>query len=437
MMWISPIALAAKIQSIQDSDHPRLAEQLDAEPRLHELLWFLQYVSTEAGGLSEFAGAFLKRFEGRFEPVERNEVYFDDDGEDGFGSMAHRPRPYSAAECLSRAKSCLPRLLADMCIVKDASLSGPWFCRRLIPQLLEMMDFHRDQVLSRIADTAITREMFHLLDFSRKKRVPVAIVGHSRFGKTTATQAWCESRPGLARLVTVPPSNRERDFVVAYADAFGISHTASTTLVELRDQVEYVLKYSQLYLAHDESHFLIEGTRIRVTSSRRLEFVRCGVIDKGHGCSFIATPQSYKYSLERYAKDTGNTLVQWLGRMPEPLMLPSSLSQEDLLAVAEKKFPNVSKALRKMICGVALDSKGFLKTVDHIADYASYLAEERKAPAVALEDVEGAIRRFMPGSLDKMPAAPVQRARSRSAQPVQSAENRARFNVADAEALDA
>jgi hypothetical protein len=401
MISISPVDLAAKLQSIRNLERgPSLAEELSSEPRLTELLWFLQYMSIQPGGLSAFSEAFIVCFQDRFEPVRRVRTYIDHEDLDLDLGVGYRSEVSSPKECVQAARAHLPGALTDLCIDESAGLSGRWYCPKLIRFLLEMLDIHRDKTLNKIAETTVTREMFPLLEFSRKRCSPVVIVGPQKVGKSTALKAFCESRPGLARLVTVPPASRERDFVTAHADAFGIAYTASTSPADIRGKVEYVMKHSGLFTAYDKANLLIEGTRTRVTSSRRLSWVASRVLDQHLGCSFVATTQEYN-SLERYSKTTGDSL-------PRPIKLPDGLSVDDLMAVTEKKFPSVNKGLRMAICGYAVESADPLMDIVKVVEYASCRAEERKSPTVALEDVEAAVRMFMPGCLETCVAAPLQ-----------------------------
>ncbi len=59
---ICPLAVSNKLKAIRELREPKLAEQLNDEPRLAELLWFLQWRSHQPGGLDKFVQEFLLEF---------------------------------------------------------------------------------------------------------------------------------------------------------------------------------------------------------------------------------------------------------------------------------------------------------------------------------------------------------------------------------------
>ncbi|MHC1762791.1 MAG: AAA family ATPase [Verrucomicrobiia bacterium] len=418
-------ALATKLKAVRELEYPDLAKQLQEQPRLLEALWFVQAISMRPGGLPLFCESLIKASDKRFCEVITSPLA----GFDEFGEAHYRERvKHSAERCMDRARSDLPQFLYDLCVVKHVAFRAPWYFRELFNALFDAMDAHKTEVLSQIATTETTRKAFHWLEFSLQSKTPVPIVGASRFGKTTAVQTWCESRPGLARIVTVPQSNTERDLIVAIADAFGIDYAPSNEAYRIRDQVQHVLQHSGLFMVFDEAHFLVPITYWKSTAPRRLNWVRCQIIDKGVGCAFFATPQSYKQTLDRFAKETGYAMEQWLGRMAPPVTLPEELDFEDLLAVAKLRFPGIKAPQLEVICSAAMASEGYLKNIELFAKYAQFLASQRGAPEAGAEDIKAAIQQFIPSAVKKPFAEPVQRARSRSAQPVQTPENRVRFD---------
>jgi hypothetical protein len=248
------------------------------------------------------------------------------------------------------------------------------------------------------------------LDFARSQNVPVPIVGDSRFGKTTAVSAWCKMRPGLARLVTVPESNRERDFFAAHADALGIGHHTKTTNQGLKRWVEFVHRHSGLFLVYDEAHMLVPVSYHKATPPRRLNWVRFQVIDRGRGCAFFSTPQSYRETLDAYVKKTGYCMEQWLGRLAPAVVLPESLDSADVLAVARIHFPDVPEPYLKLISARAMQSEGYLKNMELCVKRALFLAGEHGRSKPDLADVKAAIDWLTPPSASpETPVAPPRR----------------------------
>ncbi len=59
---ICPLAVADKIKAIRELRAPDIAAQVDACPRLIELMWFLQWLSHQPGGFGKFGRDFLLEF---------------------------------------------------------------------------------------------------------------------------------------------------------------------------------------------------------------------------------------------------------------------------------------------------------------------------------------------------------------------------------------
>jgi len=437
------------------------AQQLADTPRLAEALWFLEWAFRQPGGGPRFVDKLIEACPARFQTKSmqaagppRNGRYtlaqcwkawedfeqrdsewrlynysLDADKsapkpvadklsfeewlpfhfEDGLlpKAVEHDPEvrkgvdrfnwPFLRELCLAAAQNKLPRLLSDWCEEKSMACGGPWYCPDLLPTLFDFMDRHAAEAARQLAETEVTKIVFRELEFARSQKVPVPIIGASRFGKTTAVSVWCEMRPGLARLVTVPDSNRERDFYAAHADPFGLQYNPSTSTAELKRTVEYVHRNSGLFLVYDEAHFLVPTSYHKATPPRRLNWIRCQVIDRGLGCAFFATPQSYRETLAAYVKKTGYCMEQWLGRLAPPVVLPESLPAVDVQAVARKHFPDVPDPYLKLISARALQSEGYLKNMELTVKRARFLASERRHKSPTLEDVKDAIADMMPG----------------------------------------
>ena len=152
--------------------------------------------------------------------------------------------------------------------------------------------------------------------------------------------------------------------MTAHADALDIEYTARTSTHQLRSEVEYILKHSGLFLVYDESQFLIPAAYSKTTPPPRLNWVRCQVMDRGIGCSFIATPQSYRQTLDQYVKATGYRVEQWLGRLAPAVILPPDLGKDDLLAVAKVHFPDMPPPFLKPVQRHAMASEGYIKNME-------------------------------------------------------------------------
>jgi hypothetical protein len=363
------------------------AERL-AQPRFLETLLFLQQ---QCGGLRqmirELIQTYPKAFKGHKPPWSH---------EDAFHCGV--PAPGDSAEATEGG---LEGYFIGLCHdpTRWEYAKAPWYCPEIFTVLLDYMDRRAKRTARELAETEVTRTVFRELDFALSQNVPVPIVGASRFGKTTAVRVWAEMRPGVARLVTVPESNREADFFVAQADALGIDHhLGATTSSLLRMKVEVVLRVTGLFLVYDEAHFLVPVNYHKGTPPRRLNWIRSHIIDRGMGCAFFATPQSYRETLAAYVKKTGYNMEQWLGRLAPAVVLPESLAKEDVLAVVRKHFAGVPEPFLKLVAARAMQSEGYLKNAELCLKRSLFLAGERGRTKPDLADVQEALDYIMPGA---------------------------------------
>jgi hypothetical protein len=63
---IRPESLARKLAAIRNYEYPELLAQLEAQPRIIEMLWFLQYMSMQPGGLVKFCADMAAQLRQRF-----------------------------------------------------------------------------------------------------------------------------------------------------------------------------------------------------------------------------------------------------------------------------------------------------------------------------------------------------------------------------------
>jgi hypothetical protein len=452
--------LAAKLKAARTGEEPQFAAQLEQQPRLAELLWFLQAASLQPHGLIGLAERLVKSFPEQFQTEamlasgvpEKNGCYsFEQclkvwigDGDSERFWRDSKPADYDhiqaekigyeeflgvfvgpevtpnhfkgnsvaahtlncshkrfnlgwlKARCQGEARSKLPTYLEDLCQTPSVCLEAKYCCPGLNELLFNFMDQHALETSAKIAETVITKTVFRELEFAYTERVPVPIVGESRFGKTKSVSTYCEMYPGRARLVTVPESNREADFIRAHADAFGIDYTPGAPILALKDKVEFVVRHAGVMLVYDEFHFAVPISYHKTTPPRRLNWVRTKVIDQGVRCAFFATPQSYDQTLDKYVKTTGYRVEQWLGRLAPPVLLSDVIPFEEIIAVARIHFPEMAQNLLEEMADRAIISDGHLKNLELAGHRARFLARERSHPKPTIKDVVDACEEMMP-----------------------------------------
>lgn len=480
---IRPELLAAKMAAIRNLEYPAIAQQIDRRPRLAEMLWFLQWVSFQPGGLLRFAQEILSRFPERIgtptlvasqspkltlqekvtiyhelpeycvrdlpasneSPIaalldsttaDEIEAWKRSDQRQLENALKSLDREEFSKRCREKALEALPRYLASLCNEIDrgfeASPREAWYFQDIIGAVIEMMDLQTSASTAHLAQTAVTDKVFEALDYALSEQCMVRIEGNSRFGKTEAVKAWCHGRPGLARLVNVPCSNTLIDLLRKIADSLGISYSYSTCQNELKSKVEFTIKHSRLFIVLDEGAFLLPQSYNKTSAPARLNWVRTEIVDQGLPLALVVTPQSFHPALKRFVRSTGYAIEQFVGRTLWPVSLPSELDAKDLVAVARVHFPELDENALNFVAGASEASEDYLMAVEAISKRARFIAKREGHRSVSVTDLETAVKDVLPSASAPLPAsatAPVSiqtpRARKPLARPIQPAGRRA------------
>ncbi|MGZ5568522.1 MAG: ATP-binding protein, partial [Limisphaerales bacterium] len=431
---------------------PELHQQMQEQPRVAELLWFVQFVSLQPGGLGKFCQEFLNQNcsrigtetmrkhgigkQGRYTLEQTREILSEvPERNYDFGSFQLRQallREFSAEELLdaisdqptdreevarqkSKLESELKALtcaqLADGCkIAADVDFhrylaglcseghpfSGTWYFPDAISALIETMDAWSKQASSAIAMTEVSNQVFDALNYALAERGMVEVIGDSRFGKTESIKAWCAMRPGVARLVAVPSSNSEIDLLKAIGAALGITYGLSPDTHQLKDRVEYVLRHSGLMLVLDEAHFLWPVRYSKTSAPARLNWVRTELADKRIPVALCYTPQAWKQVTDSFVRTTRYAMEQFAGRPLMKKVLPKELSKADLTAVAKIHFPDLDRDFLDWIVETARASEGYIATMEAIARRVRYNAKASGKSRITFADIEHAAGEVAP-----------------------------------------
>lgn len=448
---ICPEAVAAKLARADTLEDRLLANAIAQQPRLVELIWFIQWRSCQAGGLEELKSDLLATFPQYFgteamrnigipasnryniaqclsvwsdfvEPYKGRWQYHVDCKESpiSFKSfLAHHcaimPTAKEAARqaemldgverfnweflnahCRDRAGDGLVEVLVDLCVAKDSMMLEPWYCPDLREMLFAFMDTHALKARARIASTAVVDKVFDALDYAWAEKKLVQVNGSSRFGKTEALTTWANMYPGRVRMVTVPPGNSNQDLVRAVAKAFGFRLWDSTSGPKLQRNVSFVLEHGRVGILADESHYLYPSNVSPNSPPARLNWLRASVVDKGLPCAISTTPQSFDEQSVRFQRITKYNLDQFLGRRSRIVNIPDTLESVDLVAVARMHIPRASEAIIKLIAGAAQMDASYLKAVESIASLARWHARHRPNSEPTKDDFLEAIREAAP-----------------------------------------
>jgi hypothetical protein len=433
---ISPLAIAGKLAAASNLTDMELAEHLQKEPRLAELLWFLQWASMQPGSLEKWASDIVDEHAPQFGPsfvheaaaltVEQQMEVWDKldraqqerlipvsswkefDGEDqawqpGYSKArsAAEQRAFRAALVaiapqtfrdiyIDAAKEHLPALLRALCDERKKWVaSSPWYCRRLFSVLLDAVDAHASRQELQLARTELVSIVFEKLEFAWTMKRFIKIDGDARSGKTEAVKAWCSMHPGKVRLVATPPGSCSRDLFQAMAEAFGIYFTPEISTRKLKDLVEFVLRHGGLMIVMDEAHFLLPPPASSVSTPARLDWFRTQAVDRKRPVALVTTPQAFKRAVEKFQRHTGYNFDQLFGRIDLNVSLPNELGSQDLTEVVRIHGGDFPEPAQRFIALRIARAESYLSKIEAICCLARYIAQ-RAGHAVTVEDVEQA-----------------------------------------------
>ncbi len=458
---IRPETVAAKLAAAANLSQPLLAEEFAEQPRLVELLWFLQWESMQPGGLEKFTLALLAEFPGRIGPAallsagagkltqkECLEIWrqippgywrdilpdnawhmeslrsSEDYAEKAWvgervlpqeesrlaAALAKLNRQAFVEAATAAAETSLAAYLTSLCNevnrpqrhadgeMGEPLTNPPWYFADILPTLFAAMDSHAQRARQGIAMTEVALKVFDALEYAWSEKALVNVQGDSRFGKTEAVKTWCAMHPGKARLVTVPCSNGAAELYRAFADALGIEHSYKTAPLKLKELVEFTVKHSGLMFVADEAHFLFPAASYKNSPPMRLNWLRTQVVDRSLAVALVSTPQDYNHAAAKFVKASGFNLAQWTGRKALQVNLPAELDFDDLLAIAKLKAPDLDGDFQELIAAKALQSENYIMAVDAIAKRARYVAKRDGHAETTLADVTLAIAEVIPAS---------------------------------------
>lgn len=451
---IRPELVAGKLAALDNLESPWLSADFAKEPRLTEVMWYIQWRSFQPGSVrklvDDLLAAFPDRFitesmktagpprNGRYTLAQCWQAWNGFQETRGIGELAEwlllnygdGPLPsnpssdvrsgaerfnweYLRDACHGVACAMLPEFLRSLCVDKHTSLHGPWYCPDLVEVLLAFMDQHAAQTRERLVFTEVVEKVFDAVDFAVSEKKMVRIVGNSRFGKSESLRTWAAMYPGRVRLVTVPCSNALADLVKAVAESLGLATSFGTSGQQLRTKVEFILQHGRLGILADESHFLYPLNLNKNTPAHRLNWVRTAIVDRRIPCVLCATPQDYNSQVKRFEKTTNFNMDQFLGREATICQLPDEISVKDLTACLKFHFPGLNEYTSKLVVAAAIQSHSFVQALENIAARSRWRARKRGAAMTladlkaAIEDVTGIASVAAPAREPREPREPV------------------------------
>jgi hypothetical protein len=419
------------------------------DPRDIELVWFLQYLSYQPGGLEKLAADLLAAFPERLgtpamhkigaKPdgiynadqvrAVRDEYYraFDKDsfllrGErrltihDFTDTDPHGDRKKASAEeskkfpvsypvaaflkiCRASFLETVPQRLTQFCldpafdpeqfsVADDGDYSdvSVLFFHNLHGALLEYVERWEKQHLDGLIITEVGDKVLESLNYAESQRGLVLAQGNPRTGKTYIAKRWCLARPGKRRFVSLTEATSDKEFFREIAHAIGSSASYGFKTNELRERVNDVLQSGHLTLAIDEAHYLWPQRNFREALPKRINWVVSALNNYDVPVAMIATPQ-FTASQQRIEKNTHWKSAQLIGRISYCAALPDQLAPESLAAIARFHLPEASAESIGVLVDYATASQKHLAGIEQAVKAARHHARLKGRETITHADL--------------------------------------------------
>jgi hypothetical protein len=340
------------------------------DPKSRSLLFFLQSLSVQEGGMQNVAERILSsvHFKG---PIPKN-----------CKRLAH--------------------LLVETCINPALQLSSSGVSRLEI-----LFNFQRSYEAASPKSfvlTSIASEVFETLDHALDVGRMVVIEGPSGIGKTSAVQAWCHKHQGQARFVTLSGITHKTGFFQKLAMAIGLA-ASKRKATDMQVKVEAFFQKSRLMLVIDEAHYLWPQHERSHSSPELVNWVNTALANHNVPVALICTDQFAKLKA-RIERKTGWTSEQFEHRVKRYWKLASNPTEEDIWKVATKllamrwdessgvwdrlgTFPAMD--LVRLVVGYALTSKLPFTAVADTIQEARCQARKKQQSHITAADLQAAL----------------------------------------------
>jgi len=394
-----------------------------------ELIWFIQYMSHQEGGIAALAKDIMAKYPERIQTshmaelkLKRGKICARDEvkiiredfpnpvayslkGEDAYGILYPgpdgkiRPDPYPNSYpasdffncCAEAAAQNLHNELSETCLnpARDLNAGQPWYFPTLIQTLREYKANFIQQKSEGVVVTSLGAKVFEVLDYTHYSRGLTLMEGNARTGKSFAAKAWCARNPGKARFVEVATGNDDASFYRDIARGLGLGNFLNYKVVQIRERVESVLLTGDIVLVLDEAQRLWPQRNLRECYPGRIVWVMT-MANAGVPISCVSTPQFI--NAQKLMEKSGWNSAQLTGRIAHYESLPVELSNDDLMAVARVVMPHATATVLTALSAYARSSARYLAAVDTIATRASFIASRAGRPHSSPADVREAMR---------------------------------------------
>jgi hypothetical protein len=407
------------------------------DPKKKSLIFFIQALSLQPGGLKNLATQLLESFPERIgtktmheQGMRPDKMYSGDsaskirkelglttddrfrhqaalakrieairNGEDCAGIEVEPAKPISADFCLRHCRELAETLedfLVEFCInPKVPVLDGEplkWF-KDVSSALAELQSRHAQNIRKNLAMTSIGENVFDALDMALEiGRGGIVIEGLEGFSKSHFAKAWCDMHLGEARFSELTGVCSKTSVFRKLAKAYGTACNYNITTTELQARIEEVSEKSRLLLVIDEAHYAMpQGERV-YNRPEVIDWIDTALINAGVPVALVTTPL-FTYRLHQAEKQTGWNAGQFNRRFRH-VPLPANLPKADFEIVTRKRLPEAGKREVAHIVSYALTSPRHLSAVTDTVDEARVLARRAGRERVTFEDIDAAIQQF-------------------------------------------
>lgn len=342
-------------------------------PELRELVWFMQFMSLQRGGLRWLAS----------EVVPDSVV----------------PVPEIQEEWIAR-----------LCLDPETNAA----LERIAPRLRELLAGYARRHGEGGALTQIGAAINEGLDYCSQARCLVMIAGNPRLGKTWAARRWCAAHPGRARYCQVPSSADDLAFFTALAAALGITIESNAKTKNLRPRIEAALVSGGLTLVLDEAANLYPSHNYRLARPSRISWLMTALINQGVSVALLVTPQFFNTQAD-YVSRSGWAAAQFVGRIARFVSLPEKLSLDDLEKIARAWLPHGNQRCIAALADTASLSQRHAAAIEHACTLANYFAQQGGRDQADWPDIQRAIKSGVPPTDTALAAVVKNACRSESA----------------------
>lgn len=391
-----------------------------ASPAQRRLLWFIQGLSVEHGGVARLAKELVEMFPTRirqedeirecsiperdvFHPVDISDLGGPESGfdmplEKFLVELCINPRilirDWPKGESLWQLSQDRVNERYRNVLGLNFSLAELSYFEDIIGALVEYWQRHTQRVKAEFFLTETGRQIWQQLDDALESRSMVVIDGLEGRGKTEAVRAWCRMHLGEARYVSLQENGTKTSHFREIARVFGIGHGVSRKSQELQTRTNEVLRESGLMLVLDEAHFLFGQAPRMYSRPEMLDWIDTTLCNQSIPVALVTTPQ-FLVCMERAVAQVGWNYRQFKRRCKRYVRLPERNTPEDIEGVAKHLLPGSDSATIKAVVAYAGLSSRDLSSVGDVAREARLLANREGSKKVLFQHVKRAIHEVL------------------------------------------